>query len=276
MPIPLLAVLLPLSGYAAWATIGNGQLTLFLLAILLVVVLRVQHAPRQSWNTEDLLLGAGLVFTMAKPHFAAPFLCLLLWSPRGRRLLVAAVLGQLVLSLAAASFQHAGLAALLAEWVRVAEALAVRSATDGSFANLHTWLVLAGQERWILPATVTAFLGFLLWSGRARRAAFWVQLGAAGVFSRLLAYHRIYDDLLILPAQVALLSLALEAPPSPRRTMAEALFWAGWVSAMGPARWHADPVLAQSYALVQGTIWGSLLGFLFWEGWRGRTEQPAH
>lgn len=275
MPIPLLALLLPLAGYAAWATIGNGQLTLFLLAILLAVVLRVQRAPGQAWGPEDLLLGAGLVFTLAKPHFAAPFLCLLLWSPRGRRLLGVALLGQLAISLVAASFQHASLVTLVTEWVRVAEALAVRSATEGSFANLHTWLVLAGRERWIAPATVVVFLCFLLWSWRAQGAGLWVQLGAAGVFSRLLAYHRIYDDLLILPALVALLRLALEAPPSPRRTVAEALFWAGWVSAMGPAQWHADPLLAGPYASVQGTIWLGMLGFLMWEGRRGRPEHPA-
>ena len=58
--------------------------------------------------------------------------------------------------------------------------------------------------RWNLPASLLLFFALGAFVYRHRTADPWILLGVAGIVTRIWAYHRVYDDVLVLPALLAL------------------------------------------------------------------------
>jgi len=230
--------LIPLSMYATWVTIGNGQLVLHVLPAL-VAGLVLLHADKRDWRKN--CSGAALVlFALVKPNLALPFCFLAMLAPAGLASTVIILLGYGALTLLAASFQEQGLLRLLDEWLTAATSMAHRGAGAGSYANLHAWLTYVGLEQWYtaLALAVAAVLG--LWTYRHRQADLWVIMGVTALVARLWTYHRVYDDLLCLLPMVSLFRIAKQSEPACAGAagMLLALLWA---AALGPARLHAFP-----------------------------------
>jgi hypothetical protein len=95
--------LLPFAFYATGAALGNGQLVLFVLPLVLGAVLRL-HRPMAT--ERDLWLGSlGMLFALVQPTLAAPFFWLFLWVLPRRKPAVLVVSGYLVLTAIAIAFQ---------------------------------------------------------------------------------------------------------------------------------------------------------------------------
>jgi hypothetical protein len=271
--------------------IGNGQFILHILPPLVAAVLLI-HRGRGSW-VEDVIAAACLTFAMVKVTLAAPFLWLVLFAPpapgKGNRvwpwrlrpaLLTAA--GYTLLTLFAASFQEGSVVQQLREWMRVASAV---SDHGGDYANLNAWLDSAGLASLVPALSLVVFVALGLWLHRYRHVDLWVRLGVVAIVTRFLAYHRLYDDVLIVLAFVALCRIATsvtsvtrEAGPGvestlPRASMrvayerpaAVALLATAMVFMLLPARLGTSPAPWQQIFEVSHTVtWLDVLGFLGW------------
>jgi hypothetical protein len=95
--------LLPFACYATGAALGNGQLALFALPLVLGAVLLLN---RPSATQRDVWLGSlGMVFALVQPTLSAPFFWLFLWVLPRRKPAVLVVCGYLALTAIAVALQ---------------------------------------------------------------------------------------------------------------------------------------------------------------------------
>lgn len=253
-----LIALVPLAMYATGATIGNGQIAIHVTALTAAALVCLHP---EGWLTSRGLLAALFFLgALVKPVLSAPFFWIVLFVPGTLWPAILVLLGYALVTFFSASFQSGSLVSLFSEWLRRGVAM---GAGRGE-SNLHIWMSTLGFERWILPASlvVLGLLGF--WVARNRRGDVWVLAGVTAIAARFWAYHRWYDDLLLLLPMVALFRLAKTSPRGETRGP-----WAGVLFALTlastlapgglyllPARWR------QAYLLSQTAIWASALVFL--------------
>jgi hypothetical protein len=197
----IFVALMPLSLNATGVTIGNGQLAVHLVPLLVVGLLTL-YRSRPGWGS-DVRAAALVLCALAKPSLTVPFFWLALFTPARFRPAILIVTGYLGLSLLAASFQHDPLIPLLRDWLAQTEAM--RGSGD---SNLPYWLSEFGLKQWQRPGSVIALAALGIWVYRHRRTDPWIQLGVAALTARLWTYHRLYDDVIILLPMVALFRVA--------------------------------------------------------------------
>ncbi|MFL5494452.1 MAG: glycosyltransferase family 87 protein [Gemmatimonadales bacterium] len=201
--------LIPCSIYATGAAIGNGQLIVHLLPMMLCGLL-ILHQERQK--QEARLLGAALILaTLVKPPISVPFLWLVLFVPGSAGPVSLIAIGYCILTLFAVSFQDSPLTALLHDWQSRSSSVAV-TAGYGNVANLHVWLGSLGLKEWIFPTSLALLLALGLWSYRYRHIDLWLLMGVTSCIARFWTYHRWYDDALILLPIVTLFRIAKRGP----------------------------------------------------------------
>jgi hypothetical protein len=269
------AALIALAMNQTGVAVGNGQLILHVLPPLVIGLLLIQRGSA-SWM-EDLVAAACVVFAMVKVTLAVPFLWLVFFAPSpggGDRgwpfrlrpaLLVAA--GYIGLTIFAASFQADSLWVQFRAWLSVARGVAEGG---GDYANVSAWLGRAELAWLALPVATAVFAALGVWLYRRREAELWVRLGVVALVTRFWMYHRLYDDVLVLLAFVALFRIATSsapgAPVGPRvRAAATASIATSMVFMLLPARlgtapspWH------QIFDVSHATTWLGMLGFLGW------------
>jgi len=234
--------LLPLAFLATSAMIAVGQVTAVVLALLVASVPKLTRAPR-SWR--DGAVG-GVLFALAavKPTMAAPFGWLLVFLPGS--FVPAAVsagvyggLTALALLLRDGGAAVVNAAAVTAPSGVASPGPATAGAGSGILAlatspsrdlprlfaaghvNLQNLLVDLGiGAPWVMIAPLVAVAALGPWAWRHRRDDPWILLGVAGLVARFGFYHRVYDDLLVLPALVALARLVSGAVERPGRERA--------------------------------------------------------
>jgi len=251
-------VLMLLSMNATGVTVGNGQLIVHLLPILLVGLLLLQR--RQCGWRRDLLVAAMLLVTLVKPSISVPFFWIVLFTSGRLRPTLFVTLGYLALTLFSASFQESEVPVLFHNWLMRSSALAAR----GGYANLQIWLVTLGLERLIFPASLVALIALGFWTYRHRQGDLWLLLGVTALVARFWTYHRLYDDLLILLPMITLFRIAKRGPSDDGSDVVAGVLLAITVLAMlaparlrfGPWPWHL--ILTAGYVLV----WGGILAFL--------------
>jgi hypothetical protein len=202
----IFVALMPLSMYATGATIGNGQLSVHLLPLLVSGLLLLQRG-QGGWH-EDLLVTVLVLAALVKPSVAAPFFWIVLFVPGRLRPALLVTLGYGALTLFATSFQKPGLLLLLRSWLARASAMAVNAGES----HLHIWLASLGLEEWIFPASLLALAALGFWIYHHRRRDLWLLLSVTALVARFWTFHRWYDDLLILLPMVALFRIAKRGP----------------------------------------------------------------
>jgi hypothetical protein len=241
--------------------IGNGQLILVVLPPLVAGLLLI-HRGRGSW-AEDLAAAACVIFAMVKVTLAAPFLWLVLFAPAWRlrpALLVAA--GYMLLTFFAASFQHGSVVQQLREWMDVAR---IVSAHGGDYANLSAWLNDAGLAQLVPAVSLVVFAALGLWLYRYRHVDLWVRLGVVAIVTRCWAYHRLYDDVLIVLAFVAPCRIVTSQRVARDRAIAAALIATTMLFMLLPARLGtAVAPWNQIFAISHTVTWLGVLAFLGW------------
>jgi len=262
--------LMPCSIYATGAAIGNGQLIVHLLPLLLAGLLLLH---RRAQDRRSQLLGSTLVLaTLVKPTISAPFLWLVLVAPHSWAPVLLIACGYCFLTLFAVAFQHPSLATLFADW-RVRSAAVAVTPGQGNVANLHVWLGSLGLDAWILPVSLAVWLGLGLWIHRHRGADLWILLGVTAVVARFWTYHRWYDDALLLLPMVAPFRVAKKGDCQDGDDVAAgallALMMLTMIAPGGlflfPAPWNTV------YLVGQIIVWIATLGFLI-----ARAGAPRH
>ena len=259
--------LIPLAMYSTGATIGNGQLTVHVLTVLVIGLLRI--ARRRDSRRADLLGTLMLVFALVKPSVSVPLLWVVLSVPRAvcSLLLVAAAHGGL--SLYAASFQRSGLVTLTRRWLQYS---ATRAAGSGQL-NLHAWLHSLGLGQQILLGSLLVLVVLGLWTYRHRAVDTWLLMGVTALGARVWTYHAWYDDLLILLPMIALFRVAKRGPAADGSdVIAGALLALTLVTTLAPGGLYLlPPPWKGLYLAAQLAVWLAVLVFLLDRARRERT-----
>jgi len=257
--------LMPLSMYAAGAAIGNGQLIVHVLPLLLAGVLLLRQSQGR-WRDVSLPTFL-LLLSLAKPTLTVPFFWIVLFAPGGLRSTFLAALGYVGLTLFAASFQEPEWPSLWREWLAGSSKLAAHAGT----ANVHVWLGALGLERWMLPASLLLLLTLGLWTYRHRRADLWLLMGVAAIIARFWTHHRWYDDLLILLPMVALFRIARRGPGADRSdVLAGVLLGLTLLTTLAPGGLYLFPwPWNRVYVAGQVVVWVAVLFFLLDRARRG-------
>jgi hypothetical protein len=252
------AALLPLSLYGAGATIGNGQLIVHLLP-LLVTGLLLNSRGRPAWR-RDLFTAALVLLALAKPSVAAPFLWILFIVPGRPRPTLLVAVGYGILTLSASLFQPSDPCSLLGDWAGRASEVAAQAGQT----NVHMWLAALGREEWILPASLLVLAGLGLHVYRHRHSDLWLLLGVTAIVARLWTYHRWYDDLLLLLPMIALFRIAKrDRSPASGDVLAGGLVALTLLTTLAPGGLYLlPPPWKNLYVTGQVAVWIGVLVFL--------------
>jgi hypothetical protein len=260
----IFVALLLLSINGTGVAIGSGQLILHLLPALLagVLVLEREHETLGA----DLAAGGLFTWAMIKPSVGAPFLWVLLFAWKRRRPVLLVLLIYAVLTLAAVTFQKENVPTLL----KLCLAKATTATTlYPATRNIHSALVAAGFEKWLILGSALIFVALGVWTYRYRRADRWVLMAVTALVARMWTYHRVYDDVLILLPELALFRIAKRSSSPQRRTIAEVLLVLTALAMLCPARlldqptewpWTSD--WAWVFTGAHTILWLLILGYL--------------
>jgi hypothetical protein len=264
----IFVALMPLSMYATGATIGNGQLIVHLLPMLVAGLLML-HRGEALWP-KDLLASSLVLVSLVKPTIAVPFFWIVLFVPGRLRLALLVSLGYVILTLIAASFQEPGPLALFRDW------LASSRIWPGyvGHAHLGVWLHAFGLDDYLLPAMFLVLLALGCWTYSHRHVDLWLLLGVSGLVSRFWTYHRWYDDLVILLPMVALFRIAKDSSSSDRvKISGGMLLGITMLASIAPGGLYLLPAPWNTlYVDGQVIVWGVVLVFLVNRAWREKNE----
>lgn len=201
-----LITLIPLSMYATGATIGNGQLIVHLLPMILTGLLLL-HQKQTGW-CKDLAAALLISLALVKPTVSVPFIWIVLFVPGRLKPILLVICGYVAMTLFAALFQQPGFTTLLRSWIFNSVEVSTEIATRLSHCNLHSWLATLGLEQWNTLASLITLAALGGWVYCCRKKDIWLLISVTGIFTRLWTYHGWYDDLLMLPAIIALFRIA--------------------------------------------------------------------
>jgi hypothetical protein len=248
------AFLMPLSMYASGAAIGNGQLIVHVMPVLVAGLVLLTPA-RRTWG-RDLVAAALVVAAFVKPSISAPFFWIVIFVPGSVRPALLVTLGYAGVTLFSSAFKDAGVVSLLSGWVARGS---YRAALPeyGNVSNVHVWLSTLGLETWIVPASLLLVAALGVWVYRHRHVDLWLLLGVTAYVARFWAYHSWYDDLLLLLPMIALCRLTRREPATAGERAAAAVLLAFtmlFVLAPG-GLFLLPPLLVTWYVAAQVTIW---------------------
>jgi hypothetical protein len=254
--------LLPFSMYATSVATGNGQLVIPVLSALVTgLVLLLDR--QQGWQI-DVFAGVLILLALVSPTIAAPFFWLVLFVPGTFRPAALISLGYGALTLLAISSQQRDPLSVLLRWHVRARDGVLGGAVRGGYANLHSWLAAVGLEDWNRSASLLVLAALGVWVYRHRRGDLWCLLGVTTLVSRVWAYHRVYDDFLIVIPAIALFRLARRSSPADRNGVAASVLLAAtWIAVLSPPRLlYFSPPWNWLFQVEQMVVWGAVLLFL--------------
>jgi len=274
--------LMPISMYATGATIGNGQLIIHILPAILAGLLILQN--RNCTFRKELLAVALIIFSLVKPNVSIPFLWIAILATGRLRPALLVALGYIALTLFALSFRGTPEINLLSPEniqesqqdipnITIPESLAditklyTWSATwaqSDRYSDIPVLLATLGLNSWIIPVTLFILALQGLWTFRYRNGDIWLLVGVAAIVARFWAYHRWFDDLLILLPMVALFRIAnRERSTNSRKVVAGVLLAITLLSTLAPGGLYLFlPPWNSLYAVGQSVIWVIALIFL--------------
>lgn len=255
--------LVALSMNATGIAVGNGQLAVLILP-LLILILVLMKTGKPGWRT-DLAIALLFLLTLVKPTFSAPFFLVLLIVLPGYRAVIACAAGYLLLTFLATLFQPQGFTTLILDWLAVALASNTAAAVNLDYGSVHTWLTWCGLAR--LNSVASFSLLFLLgaWIYQVRKIDTWLIYGVTALVARIWTYHGLYDDMLIIIPIIAVYRHARQiSGGSPIKASTSWLLTGAVFAMLLPARlfnaWAAPwPFL---YASCHIFMWAWLLVYL--------------
>ncbi len=199
------AVLLPLALNATGVAVGNGQLGILVLPALLGAARLIETGRR------PLLAGVLLTFSLIKVSLSVPFLILATLQAGGRKVAGGATLAYLALTVGAAAWNGGGLLEMPGAWHRAA----VGAASIAGYAHLPGLMSAIGLwGLWTSAGSLACLVGLAVWLWKRPAIDLFVRLGVTGLVARLCSYHWRYDDVLVVPALLALFRLGRDGAGS--------------------------------------------------------------
>jgi hypothetical protein len=253
--------LIPLAIYATGAMIGNGQIGLVTLLLLLFGIYSMYRY--NNWRAD---LGAlAFLASLIKPTISAPFGWIFLFVCGKFRHTLLVGIGYIILTLFASAFRQDSLLVLLQQWL--ARGTNTAAQFEYGISNLSIWLGEAGLMAWILSAALIAMIGLGGWVWFHRDRDLWLILGVTAFVARLWTYHAWYDDVLILLPIIALYRIAKSAGTTGNRdVIAGILFALLLIFSLAPGGLYLFPPPWNSiYVAVQVLIWLASLIFLLFQ-----------
>jgi len=260
--------LIPLSMYATGATIGNGQLVIHILP-LLVFGLLLMNRGKRKWKT-DLLAALLLLAGLVKPNISVPFFWIMIFIPGRTRPAMLVILGYIILTFFASLFQDAGTIHLFMDWAKSSSISIERVGVAN--VNFFISAITRGKE---FQFSVIALIILGLWIYYHRNVDLWVLIGVAAIVSRFWTYHLWYDDLVVLLPIVALYRIAKnKAFKNGFDIMAGFLLGITLIFMMAPGGLYLFPnPWNLAYVFIQTIILIAVLIFLISIAWKEKAQQ---
>ncbi len=250
---------------ATGRTIRQGNLGIHLIPPLIAGLL-ILHRNRATWGA-DLAATALLVPTLVKPNFSVPFFWIAFFVTGRARPTLLILTSYAILTLAAASMQHAGMVSLFQGWLAHQDPIRF----DPEQGNIHAWLSGANLNEYVTLGSIVVLAATGVWVYVNRRSDPWLLVGVCALVARLWAHHWSYDDVLLLLPLVALFRVAKTSPSgSAFAIVAQILFAAILATSLAPARFSGPASLVLLLNTVKTTTWLAALVFLIARVWLGR------
>ena len=264
--------LIILSTYATGATIGNGQLIVHILPCLIVGILLLAE-KRLQWQQE--IIGVVMfLFALIKPTVSAPFFWIVLFVPRRLRPALLVILGYILLTLIACSFQDNNPITLMQQWfVRAEKGVEYGAETYGT-SSVSTWLLKLNfyAANMFISLLVLGISG--LWTYFHRKIDVWLLLGVLGFVARFWTYHGWYDDLLILLPMITLFRICKQSDSTLKVLIAGFLLFLILLFGLAPGGIYFLPYPWDvRYETWQTIIWTIALFFLMYQAWQEKRLQ---
>jgi len=254
-----------ISIYPTAVTIGNGQLVIYVVALLLASILLLRRQP-QSWR-RDLTVAVLMTISLVKPTVSAPFFWLVLLLPNTLRPAFLVLLFYSLLTVFAAHFQPYGFFPLMRDAVdHCLQGAAIQAEIHG-YANFHSWLVAFGLKDLNVYVSLLILAGLGYWIYRNRQADIWLLLGVTAIIARIWTHHPVYEDFLILLPMVSLIRIIRRTPYADGSDVsAGGLLTIAWLAMLVPASTRLLPApWSLLFTVGQGVIFILILLFLLYQ-----------
>jgi len=218
-------------GFAAFPvqiSILVGQLPVHAVAFAAAGALLLVRERPAWWS--DLVGSVLLAASLVKPTLTVPLAAATLIATNRWRPALLMTIAWSILAAVGTSAQPGGILELHRAWLA---STATPSLVAEGVPNLHLWLSWLGRESWASAASLLVLLVFSVWAWRHRRADAWVLIGAAAVVARFWAYHREYDDVVLVITTIGLLHMIKAGDPV-ARPVAGVLLAAAWATLLTP------------------------------------------
>jgi len=265
----MLLALFVLTIYPTGVTIGNGQMALLLLPAVVAGLIISRDGSLTPWRRAAAV--ALLIFSSSKLPVTAPFFLILMISLKDLKTMTAVGLSYIALTFFSLSFRKMSIPEFTSRWTNETPSVV----TVGGHGNIHHFLSPLGIDNFLLPSSALILAALAVWIYKFRKTDFWVQLGVAAIIARFWAYHRLYDDILMIIPMAAVLRLLRNGGLSENeRAAASIIFAVSVVSFLVPGFFlqFPDPWGAL-FQGVQTTIWLSLLVFLLYYAYRANRKE---
>jgi hypothetical protein len=174
----------------------------------------------------------------------------------------------------AVAFQGFDLSSLLRAWLSRSLEGATREAASGAYGNLHSWLAALGIEHWNAPVSLLVLLALGFWTYQHRQRDLWLLLGVTAIVARVWAYHRSYDDMLVLLPRLTLFRIAKQGSSmNGYDVMAGLLLAIAVMTMFVPAMILTVPAWKPLLKTSQTPVLLTLLVFLLYRGWYEQTSR---
>ncbi|VEP16712.1 conserved membrane hypothetical protein [Hyella patelloides LEGE 07179] len=272
--------LIGLTTYATNINIGNGQLTIHILASLVAgLVLIKRHSSAPSRWKSSLLAGFLIAVALVKPTVTAPFFLIPMFVPRGWLVAVFAGIIYILFALIATAFQDSNIIDLHLDWLeRGVSGTVVGSTAEPNmlvgYGDIHNLLNSIGLSEFNFEFSMLILLIFGIWLYFHRYVDLWLLIGITALISRFWAYHRVYDDLVIILPMVTLFRLAKQTTMDrTARTLSGIVLAIATCSILVPDRLRLlNPPWDLLFKGGQVTVWFLMLGFLVFQAFVQRNK----
>ncbi|MGA1354329.1 MAG: glycosyltransferase family 87 protein [Candidatus Limnocylindrus sp.] len=240
---------MPFALYATGAAMGNGQLIVFVLPLVLCSLLML---ARPTLTRRQLWVGSlFMVLSLVQPTIAAPFFWIVLFCSPRLRAAVIVVAGYVALTAVALLFQMDAMAragstgtpvGLMQIWTRKAQGGSFHGSITGGYGTIHDLAAEIGLHGWNWHASLLVLVLLGAWILRQRKSDIWLLMGVAAIVARVWAYHRWYNDLLLIVPLISLLRMSREPTLSPKARIATVaiLVWV-WAFLLAPGVLYTVP-----------------------------------
>ena len=267
-----IALIIPLSLNATGVAIGNGQLGIQVLVLMMGALLILQRKEKHISN--DILVSLMIVLALIKPSVTAPFFWIILLVYPNYRVILLTISIYLLLTIVPFYFRDSNMfdyfffkevTSVVKQTYSNVVYGTITGSSHGGYANLHSLLAFFGLERLNLIASGILLIIFGFWVYLNKKADIWLLLAVTAIFSRLWMYHRVYDDILLIVPMITLFRLIkLEHLSLNIRQISLVLLIITTVSMLAPA--SLQLISPWSYLFVWGhvVVWFVLLFFFLY------------